>query len=129
MGSVLVPYFGYRDAAAAIDFLRRAFGFAVAQRYDGEDGSVMHAELHLDGAFIMLGSATAADQGGAKPVMGSGVYAPVADVDAHFATATAAGAAVVYGPEDTAFGTRRYRVRDPEGYEWTFGTYRPQPPA
>ncbi len=23
------------------------------------------------------------------------------------------------------FGTRRYRARDPEGYEWSFGTYVP----
>jgi uncharacterized glyoxalase superfamily protein PhnB len=32
-------------------------------------------------------------------------------------------AAIVYGPQDTEFGTRRYRARDLEGYEWSFGTY------
>jgi hypothetical protein len=37
----------------------------------------------------------------------------------------AAGARVVYPPEDAEWGTHRYRVLDPEGYEWSFGTYRP----
>ena len=32
-----------------------------------------------------------------------------------------------YGPEDADFGTRRYRALDPEGYEWSFGTYSPSP--
>ena len=49
----------------------------------------------------------------------------VDDVDAHHARAKSAGARVVYGPEDTDFGTRRYRALDPEGYEWSFGTYAP----
>jgi hypothetical protein len=26
---------------------------------------------------------------------------------------------------ETDFGTRRYRALDPEGYEWSFGSYRP----
>jgi uncharacterized glyoxalase superfamily protein PhnB len=28
-------------------------------------------------------------------------------------------------PEDTEFGTHRYRVLDPEGYKWSFRSYRP----
>lgn len=45
MPLTVVPYFGYRNAPAAIDFLQDAFGFTVMQRFDGEDGRVMHAEL------------------------------------------------------------------------------------
>lgn len=123
---MFVPYFGYRDAAAAIDFLTRAFEFVVSARYDGEGGAVMHAELAFGDGAIMIGSATPDDQGTAERVQGTGVYVVVDDVDAHHAKAEAAGAAIVYGPQDTAFGTRRYRARDPEGYEWSFGSYRPQ---
>ncbi len=123
---MIVPYFGYRDAAAAIDFLTAAFGFVVATRYDGDNGEVVHAELHIDGAFIMLGSTNAGAQGGGSPIAGTGVYLSVADVDAHHAQAQSAGADIVYGPQDTEFGARRYRARDLEGYEWSFGTYRPQ---
>lgn len=28
-------------------------------------------------------------------------------------------------PAPTEWGSSRFRVRDPEGYEWTFGTHRP----
>ncbi|MEP6953152.1 MAG: hypothetical protein ABI950_03700 [Solirubrobacteraceae bacterium] len=31
----------------------------------------------------------------------------------------------VFGPEDTEWGTRRARVLDLDGYEWSFGTYQP----
>ena len=58
--------------------------------------------------------------------VGQGLYVYVEDVDAHFAQARAGGARLVYPPEDTEWGTRRYRVLDPEGYEWSFGSYRPE---
>jgi len=51
----------------------------------------------------------------------------VDDVDAHYERAKAAGARIVYDPENTDFGTRRYRTLDPEGYEWSFGTDSPSP--
>jgi uncharacterized glyoxalase superfamily protein PhnB len=31
----------------------------------------------------------------------------------------------LHPPEETDFGTRRYRALDPEGYEWSFSSYRP----
>ena len=117
----IVPYLSYRDAAAAVDFLTRAFGLTVVQRMDGADGRVVHCEMAHGNGVIMLGSIDAA------PTVGSpGIYLVVDDVDAHHERATAAGASIVYGPEDTEFGTRRYRARDPEGHEWSFGTYAPQ---
>lgn len=44
--------------------------------------------------------------------------------DALFARATAAGAELVEGLEDTDYGSRGFSVRDPEGNIWSFGTYR-----
>lgn len=43
--------------------------------------------------------------------------------------ARASGGLVVYPPEDTEWGTRRYRVVDLEGYEWSFGNYLKQHPS
>jgi uncharacterized glyoxalase superfamily protein PhnB len=57
--------------------------------------------------------------------VGQGVYLVVDDVDAAFARSVDAGASVVFAPEETEWGTRRARVLDPEGYEWSVGTYRP----
>ncbi len=124
----MVPYFGYEDPNAALDFLERAFGFETSARYDGDDGTVMHAEMQFGGGVIMLGKGTDQQRTTTRdlPPATRGVYCVVDDVDSHFAKAKEAGATVVYGPEDTEFGTRRYRVMDPEGYEWSFGTYKPQ---
>jgi uncharacterized glyoxalase superfamily protein PhnB len=127
--SPLVPYFSYRDAAAAIEWLEQAFGFRKLQAFEGPDGRVMHAEMAFEDGVIMLGSGDppAADAARAEDESPAahGVYVVVEDVDAHHGRAAAAGARIVYEPQDTEFGTRRYRALDPEGYEWSFGTYRP----
>jgi PhnB protein len=40
------PYLLYEDATAALDWLIRVFGFEEISRLAGEDGTVMHAEVH-----------------------------------------------------------------------------------
>ncbi len=117
----LIPYFSYMDAKAAMTFLETAFGFEAIQSFDDDTGRLVHGEMRCGAAVIMMGNV---DNAPAKA--SPGVYMVVADVDAHFARAQAAGADIVYPPEDTEFGTRRYRCRDPEGHEWSFGTYQPQ---
>ncbi|WP_179380932.1 VOC family protein [Jannaschia marina] len=120
----IVPYLSYRDAQAAIDFLTTAFGLSVVQVQTGDDGAVVHAELRHGNGVIMLGAAD-------LPKGSPGIFLVVEDVDAHHARAVEGGAEVVYGPEDTEWGARRWRARDPEGHEWSFGTYQPstEPPA
>ncbi|VXC17742.1 hypothetical protein ARTHRO9AX_220156 [Arthrobacter sp. 9AX] len=39
--------------------------------------------------------------------------------------AVAAGGTSVIEPEDTEWGSRRARVLDPQGQEWSAGTYQP----
>ena len=116
----IVPYLSYVDAKAAVTFLTEAFGLEVVQSYEDENGRLLHAEMRHGNGVVMLGSVDAA------PARQSpGIYLVVEDVDAHHARAAAAGAAIVYPPEDTEFGTRRYRAHDSEGHEWSFGTYAP----
>jgi uncharacterized glyoxalase superfamily protein PhnB len=117
--SGFVPYFGYDDAAAALAFLSSAFGFETVTEWREDDGSVVHAEMRFGEAVLMLGNGSHGEPSGV------GVYTVVEDVDAHCARASAAGAEILFGPEDTEWGTRRYRCRDPEGYEWSFGSYVP----
>lgn len=118
----------YRDPKAAIDFLTSAFGFVPLNVFPDNNGGVMHAELAMGDEIIMLGSS--------KPEMGwvspldlparnATVCGYVPDPDAHYAIAIAAGAATVRAPFDTSYDAREYSVRDPEGHEWHFGTYRP----
>lgn len=122
----IIPYFSYVDAKAAMDFLARAFGFEPVIAQDAEDGRLLHGEMRYGTGMILLGTVDSA-----VPRQSPGIYVVVEDVDAHHARAVEAGAQVVYPPEDTEWGTRRYRCRDIEGHEWSFGTYQPQtePPA
>ena len=121
----IIPYFSFADGPAAIAFLTEAFGFEVVQKADAEDGTLVHCEMRYGEGVIMMG--TDAQRGKGSP----GVYVVVEDVEAHHARAVKAGAEIVYGPEQTEWGTWRYRCLGPEGHEFTFGTYSPstEPPS
>ena len=128
----IIPALRYRDAAAAIAWLDAAFGFTRHLVVPGEDGSIAHAQLALDGAMIMLGSVRDDDYGRrVRPpgeVGGVNTQAPyvvVGDADALHERAVAAGAQIVMPLEDADHGGRVFSCLDPEGHLWSFGTYDP----
>ena len=93
------PYFGYRDAAAALQWLMRAFGFETVVQAAGPDGSIVHAEMRFGNGGIMLSSYTDEQlAANPQPPTGYRVYVYVDDVDAHCERAQAAGARIVFGP-------------------------------
>jgi uncharacterized glyoxalase superfamily protein PhnB len=132
--ATVIPALQYQDAPAAIDFLCRAFGFEKKAVYEGEGGSIAHAELTLGHGMVMLGSAKDTEYGKllVRPRVAGGVtmsvYAIVEDVDAHFARAKAAGAEITREPVTQDYGGRDYTCKDPEGHVWTFGSYDPWAP-
>lgn len=122
----LFAYLSYADAPSALRWLE-AVGFEVVRRQDDDDGRVVHAEVRLGDAVLMVSSD---DADYVKPTLvgrstGQGLYLLVDDVDARFERAVSAGARSVFAPEDTEWGTRRARVVDAEGLEWSFGSYEP----
>jgi uncharacterized glyoxalase superfamily protein PhnB len=129
MGARLAAYLSYRDAPAALRWME-AVGFTLVRRADAEDGTVVHAEVCWDDVVLMVASD---DADYVRPPLlgrstGSGLYLVLdgaADVDDRFDRAVAAGGTAVFAPEDTEWGTRRARVLDPGGQEWSFGTYAP----
>jgi uncharacterized glyoxalase superfamily protein PhnB len=126
MTQTIFPLLTYRDPAAAIDFLERAFGFERRAVHTDDAGSVVHAELAFRGSQIMLGRAReemdlTAGRGGA--------YLVVEDADAHHDRAKTAGAEILSGLQDTDYGSRDYAARDLEGNPWFFGTYGPEDPS
>jgi uncharacterized glyoxalase superfamily protein PhnB len=127
----VIPALQYRDAKAAIDFLCKAFGFVKNAVYEEPDGSIAHAQLVLGNGMVMLGSVKDSEYSKLliHPAHAGGVtmsvYVVVADADAHFAGAKAAGAAIVREPVTQDYGGRDYTCKDPEGHVWTFGTYDP----
>ena len=125
----------YDDAAAAIDWLCRAFDFEVRLKVEGEGGRIEHSELVYGDGLVMVSEA-----GGkaSRPVpfpsaspraLGGkttqALCVCVDDVDAHAAHARAAGARIVDEPTTTDYGEdywadRSYRAEDLEGHQWWF---------
>lgn len=120
----LYPSMRYRDAPAAIAFLKQAFGFAEREVIANEDGTIAHAELSHGPSILMLGSDRDDPVYGRRAGQGW-IYVAVDDPDAHCGRARAAGAEIIAELHDTDYGSRDYAARDPEGNTWNFGTYRP----
>lgn len=131
----IVPFLGYEDAASAIGWLERAFGFVEdrSARYE-EDGTITHAELSLDGATIYLStpqdyasprrvreSSELAKRAYDNPWVIDGHFVQVDDLDAHFERARSAGATILREPEEPGIGHRVYSAEDLEGHRWMFG--------
>jgi uncharacterized glyoxalase superfamily protein PhnB len=125
----IFPGLRYRDSHAALDWLKRAFGFEEKAVYRGDDGVIHHAELRLGDGLIMFGGY---DEDGwfggepPQPLAGTvSIYVVVADPDEHYARAKEAGARIVRDLEGQPYGSREYSARDLEGNLWSFGTYDP----
>ena len=125
----------YDDAAAAIDWLCRVFGFEMRLKIDGPDGRIVHSELVYGTGVIMVGSAgdtvpRAVPCPSASPQAVKGANTQmltiyVDDADAHCAHARAEGAVIADEPTTTDYGEaywadRNYRAVDPEGHHWWF---------
>ena len=130
--ATVIPAMRYHDAPAAIEWLCKAFGFDKHLVVPGENGTIAHAELTFGNGMIMLGSARDDEFGKlVKPprdLGGVGTQSPyivVADADAHYRRAVAAGAQIVIDIKDEDYGGRGYTCRDPEGHVWNFGTFDP----
>ncbi|GGG39187.1 VOC family protein [Chelatococcus composti] len=127
----LVPHLVVDGAAAAIDFYRRAFGAEEVMRVPAHDGRrLMHAELRVNGASVYLCdhfpefcSEASGDAKVAPPpvIGGTGVtlHLDVPSCDEAVAKAEAAGATVTMPPQDTFWGARYARIRDPFGHSWS----------
>jgi uncharacterized glyoxalase superfamily protein PhnB len=126
--SDIYPSLTYDDAAGAIDWLCRAFGFTKRFVVPGSGNRVEHSELSYGTGVVMIGSPKTEDRR-VSPKALTGVAQAlsvfVADPDAHYKVAIAAGARVVRELRTEEYGARGYMVLDPEGHLWYFGNYRP----
>lgn len=122
MRQTVTPYLLYEDAAAAVDFLTRAFGFREVERITGAGGG-MHVEMEVSdsGGRIYLGSPGGSFRGPGQVGRTSMTYVVIDDVDRHHDRARDTGATITEERVE-AFGDRRYSCRDPQGHEWSFAS-------
>ena len=126
---ILFPALRYRDAVAAIEWLESALGMKRGEVSSNDEGVVLHAELSIAGATLMLGSNSQGEDDRLDlPTGGGSVYIALdyaAQVDDLFQRAQAAGAQVVMPVTDQPYGSHEFVLADLEGNTWSVGTYRP----
>jgi PhnB protein len=126
----LIPYLTVSDAAAAIEFYKKALGAEELSRMPGPDGTrIIHAALQIgDGALFLADdfSDTPIPDATKTPKALGGtsvtIHVNSPDVDKTFAAAVAAGATVTMPVADMFWGDRYGRFRDPFGHLWSVST-------
>ena len=123
----VTPYLIVRNAAAAIDFYKKAFNAVELMRFPGPGGKIMHAEVKIGDSPVMLADEMP-EEGHVGPQTLGGVGVSmmlyVEDVDARFAQAIAAGATIKRPVQDQFYGDRTGTLVDPFGHVWSLGTHK-----
>ena len=121
----VTPYLICKNAEAAIDFYKKAFGAEELFRI-GQPGMVGHAELKIGNAIIMMADehpemgAVSPQSLGGTPVS---LMVYIEDVDAFTEKAVAAGLEVLRPVQDQFYGDRSGQFKDPFGHVWAFATH------
>ena len=121
----VTPYLIVSGAARALDFYKQVFGATELMRLAGPNG-VAHAEMRIGDSVVMLADESP-DMGYKGPVALGGspvsLMLYVADVDATFQRAVAAGAVQQRPVKDQFYGDRSGTLEDPFGHVWTVATH------
>lgn len=121
----VTPYLICKNAEAAIDFYKRAFGATELYRM-GEPGMIGHAELKLGNSIIMLADefptigALSPETVGGTPLT---LMVYVEDVDKFAENAIREGLEVMRPIENQFYGDRSGQFKDPFGHQWSFATH------
>ncbi len=120
------PYLCVHDAAAAIDFYKKAFGASERMRMGEPSGKIGHAELQIGEAVIML-SDEFPEMGARSPRSIGGTPTAVLlyfeDVDAVAKRAVEAGGKLTRKVENQFYGDRSGKLEDPFGHSWWIATH------
>jgi PhnB protein len=123
---VITPHIVVRDAERAVAFYRDAFGAEELSRIPTPDGRLMSVQLrigegllHLADEFPELGVLAPPSIGGTPVVLAL----DVADAEAAFAQAVAAGAAVRQPLREMFWGDLHGQLDDPFGHRWNVGQH------
>ena len=115
----VTPYLTVPGIPKLVDFLIETFGAKELDRMARPDGTVMHTAVRIGDSLIMMGEPV-----GEFQAMPAQLYVYVADVDAAYKRALAAGATSVSEPADQFYGDRHGGVRDQAGNLWWIATHK-----
>lgn len=122
----ITPYLTIKNAAAAIDFYKQAFGAQERMRMTDPGGRIGHAEIQIGDSVVMMsdeypemGAQSPQSIGGTAVMM----HLYVEDVDAVVERALKAGGTLERPVEDQFYGDRAGLVTDPFGHKWWVSTH------
>ena len=123
----VTPYLIVKNAAAALEFYKKAFGAVELMRFPGPGGKLMHAEVKIGDSPVMLADEMPEEGHVGPQTLGGAAVSMmvyVENVDAQFAQAVAAGATVKRPVADQFYGDRTGTLVDPFGHIWSLGTHK-----
>jgi uncharacterized glyoxalase superfamily protein PhnB len=122
--TTVTPSITLQDTAKAIEFYKKALGATEVMSMPGPDGRIMHAEIKIGDAHIMMNDEVmgvrSAQSLGGSPIS---FYLYVEDADAAFRRAIAAGGKQIVPVTDMFWGDRMGNFEDPFGHRWTIATH------
>ncbi|WP_151811736.1 VOC family protein [Acinetobacter bereziniae] len=126
MVDVVIPYLNIRNAPAALEFYRVAFGAEVLNIIERTGGLIAHADVSIEGARFMLREEypeynfRSPETVGGTPI---NLFVYVNNVETFFENAVKAGAKVIRPIEEQFHGDRMTELEDPFGHSWFFATH------
>ena len=122
----VTPYLILKNAAAAIEFYKKAFGAVELFRMEAPGGKIGHAEIKIGDSPVMLADEYP-DMGfrGPESLGGTSVNLMiyVDDVDKIYPEAIAAGGKEMRPLRNQFYGDRSGTLTDPFGHVWTISTH------
>ncbi|CAN5520557.1 VOC family protein [soil metagenome] len=125
----IVPHLVVDNAAAAIDYYRKALGAEEVMRMPTDDGKeLMHAQIRVGESAVYLCDDFPEYHGGKsstpKALGGTSVtiHRTIPDCYAAIKRCTDAGAKITMPATDMFWGDRYGKVTDPFGHLWSFST-------
>ncbi|MFB3815759.1 MAG: VOC family protein [Terriglobales bacterium] len=123
----VTPSITVKNAAAAIDFYKKAFGAEELMRMNSPDGKIAHAEIKIGDSIIFLNDECDMGFSRAPQTLGGttgGLMLYVSDVDTAFDRAIKAGGQVKMPVADMFWGDRYGNLTDPFGHVWGLATHK-----
>lgn len=122
----IVPYLLVRNAAAAMDYYKKALGAEEVTRFAQPDGRIGHADMKIGDSHFMLADefpehGYVGPQSLGGTTFGMALY--VDNVDELFKRAIDAGGTIQRDLADQFYGDRTGTLLDPFGHKWTISTH------
>jgi len=120
----VTPFLVVSNGKEALDYYDKAFGAKELMKFEGPNGSIMHAEVQLGNSRIMVCEEypphkSPTTLGGTT--VGLCIY--VEDVDTVFKRAIEMGGKETAAIKDQFYGDRSGTLIDPYGHSWTVATH------